>query len=87
MAVLVFLAAAAGAGIVATHLGLLPGQGLGPGGFGPAGRRIIDFRESNLHVVSYSVPVSAVMPWQELKGHLFTLPEHPNWRFAWGAAA
>jgi aminopeptidase-like protein len=44
-----------------------------------AGRRVIDFRASNLHVVSYSVPVRATMPLAELKRHLFTLPEHPDW--------
>ena len=43
------------------------------------GRKIIDFRESNLHVVSYSVPVHATLPLEELKKHLFTLPEHPEW--------
>ena len=43
------------------------------------GERIVDFRESNLHVVSYSVPVRARMHLDELKGHIFTLPEHPDW--------
>jgi aminopeptidase-like protein len=45
----------------------------------PSGRRVIDFRASNLHLVSYSVPVRARMPLAELKRHLFTLPEHPDW--------
>ena len=27
----------------------------------PAGNRVVDFADSNLHVVSYSVPVSATM--------------------------
>jgi aminopeptidase-like protein len=43
------------------------------------GRRIVDFRESNLHVVSYSEPVEAVMPFAELRPHLHTLPAHPEW--------
>jgi aminopeptidase-like protein len=43
------------------------------------GQRVIDFRESNLHVVSYSEPVRAVMPVAELRPHLHTLPEHPEW--------
>lgn len=43
------------------------------------GTRIVDFRESNLHVVSYSVPVRAKMRLAELKDHVFTLPEHPDW--------
>jgi aminopeptidase-like protein len=44
-----------------------------------AGERVIDFRASNLHVMGYSVPVRATMPLAELKRHLFTLPEHPDW--------
>jgi aminopeptidase-like protein len=43
------------------------------------GRRIVDFRESNLHVVNYSEPVRAQMPLAELRPHLHTLPEHPEW--------
>ena len=45
----------------------------------PKGERIIDFHKSNLHVVSYSVPIRKVMPLEELKTHLFTLPDHPGW--------
>jgi aminopeptidase-like protein len=44
-----------------------------------AGERVIDFRESNLHVVSYSVPVHRTMRLAELRGHLHTIPEHPDW--------
>jgi aminopeptidase-like protein len=44
-----------------------------------AGERVIDFRASNLHVVSYSVPVDARMSLSELRPHLHTLPEHPEW--------
>lgn len=43
------------------------------------GRRVVDFRESNLHVVSYSVPVHQRMTLEELRPHLHTLPEHPDW--------
>jgi aminopeptidase-like protein len=42
------------------------------------GERVVDFRESNLHVVSYSVPVSATMPLHALRKHLHTLPEQPD---------
>ncbi len=45
----------------------------------PDGERVIDFRRSNLHVVNYSVPVHKRMSLGELKGHLFTLPDHPDW--------
>ena len=42
------------------------------------GRRRVDFRRSNLHVVGYSRPVRAFMPLSELKAHIFTLPEQPE---------
>jgi aminopeptidase-like protein len=44
-----------------------------------SGRRIVDFQRSNLHVLNYSTPVRATMTLSELKPHLFTLPEHPDW--------
>jgi aminopeptidase-like protein len=43
------------------------------------GERIIDFKKSNLHVVNYSVPIKNTMPLKELKEHLFTLPDYPDW--------
>jgi aminopeptidase-like protein len=43
------------------------------------GNRVIDFRQSNLHVVSYSRPVHQRMPLSELRKHLHSLPEHPDW--------
>jgi aminopeptidase-like protein len=46
---------------------------------GPDGKRVVDFQLSNLHVLNYSVPVHRTMPLSELKPHLFTLPELPDW--------
>jgi aminopeptidase-like protein len=43
------------------------------------GHRVVDFGESNLHVVSYSEPVRAEIPLAELRPHLHTLPEHREW--------
>ncbi len=43
------------------------------------GERVIDFNKSNLHVVNYSAPMKAKMPLEELKKHLFTLPNFPEW--------
>ena len=43
------------------------------------GERVIDFHESNLHVVHYSTPIRARMPLAELRPHLFTLPGRPDW--------
>jgi aminopeptidase-like protein len=42
------------------------------------GEKILDFSQSNLHVMSYSVPVRARLTLAELKKHLHTLPEQPN---------
>lgn len=44
-----------------------------------SGRRVVDFLQNNLHVMNYSIPVHAVMPLSELKTHLFTLPDNPDW--------
>lgn len=43
------------------------------------GARVIDFRKSNLHVLNYSVPIHKRVSLSELKQHLFTLPDHPDW--------
>jgi aminopeptidase-like protein len=43
------------------------------------GRRVVDFNTNNLHVMNYSIPVKATMTLGELKPHLFTLPDHPDW--------
>ncbi|MGW6500980.1 DUF4910 domain-containing protein [Nonomuraea angiospora] len=43
-----------------------------------AGNKVVDFQDSNLHVVGYSVPVEATMSLEELRGHLHTLPEQPD---------
>jgi aminopeptidase-like protein len=44
-----------------------------------AGRRVIDFKASNLHLVNYSAPVRKRMTLAELRPHLHTLPERPDW--------
>ena len=44
----------------------------------PDGTRVVDFRDSTLHVVSYSEPVRARLGLEELRGHLFTLPDQPD---------
>ncbi len=42
------------------------------------GHKIVDFANSNLHVMSYSTPVRAHLPLAELKQHLYSLPQQPN---------
>jgi len=44
-----------------------------------SGQRVVDFQESNLHVVNYSVPYHGRMSLDELRPHLFTLPDRPDW--------
>jgi aminopeptidase-like protein len=43
-----------------------------------AGERIVDFRRCNLHVLNYSRPVHATLPLEELKPHVYTLPDQPD---------
>lgn len=43
------------------------------------GERIVDFRKSNLHVVSYSTPIHSTMGLEELLPHLHSLPDRPDW--------
>src|SRR3954451_6214904 len=58
----------------------------------PSGRKIVDFQESNLHLLNYSVPVHERLSLAELKPHLFTLPDQPElipyrtsyYKEAWG---
>lgn len=42
------------------------------------GERVVDMRESNLHVLNYSVPVDVTLPLSELKRHVHTLPGQPG---------
>jgi aminopeptidase-like protein len=42
------------------------------------GEKIVDFNQSNLHVMSYSVPVRRRISLGELKQHLYTLPDQPD---------
>ncbi len=43
-----------------------------------SGKRIIDFKKCNLHLIGYSVPFEGRMSLAELKEHLYTLPEQPE---------
>jgi len=43
------------------------------------GRRIVDFRDSSLHILNYSIPVDAEVDLATLDKHLYSIPEHPDW--------
>lgn len=44
-----------------------------------AGKRVVDLKDHTLHLMSYSVPVDAVLTLDELRPHLHSIPEHPDW--------
>ncbi len=44
----------------------------------PKGEKICDFSKNNLHLVSYSIPFVGEMDFEELKKHIYTLPEQPD---------
>lgn len=43
------------------------------------GKKVVDYKKSNLHVLNYSIPVNKKITLRDLKKHLFTLPDHPDW--------
>ena len=45
----------------------------------PDGTRVVDFQKSCLHVLNYSKPVHEKMGLSELKPHLYSIPEKPDW--------
>jgi aminopeptidase-like protein len=57
-----------------------------------SGQKIVDFQNSNLHVMSYSTPVRGHFSLADLKPHLHSDPAHPEWipyrtsyyKAAWG---
>ncbi len=42
------------------------------------GKRVIDFKAHNLHVLNYSIPVHQHMTLEELRPYLHTLPDQPD---------
>ncbi len=43
-----------------------------------SGHRIVDFAAHNLHVLNYSIPVRGRFTLEELKPHIYTLPDQPD---------
>lgn len=44
----------------------------------PDGTKICKFSENNLHLLGYSIPFNGKLSLEELKEHLYTLPDQPN---------
>lgn len=44
-----------------------------------SGDRVVDFKQHNLHVMSYSQPVNRMMSLHELQPYLHSIPEQPDW--------
>ncbi len=45
---------------------------------GPDGEIIVDMKDSNLHVLGYSLPTDITLPLEEMKEHLYYLKEQPD---------
>ncbi len=43
------------------------------------GEKIIDFKDNNLHVMGYSLPIDCDMTLEELKKIIYTQPDQPDW--------
>ena len=43
------------------------------------GDKVIDFKDSNLHILGYSIPIDKIITKDELLEHIYTQPEQPDW--------
>jgi aminopeptidase-like protein len=43
------------------------------------GARVVDFADNNLHILQYSQPMDREVPIEELRRHLHSLPDQPDW--------
>lgn len=45
----------------------------------PQGKKIVDFKKLNLHVLNYSIPIHKTIELSELKKNLFYIQDKPDW--------
>ena len=43
------------------------------------GDKVIDFKDSNLHILGYSLPIDKVIRLEDLLEHIYTQPDQPDW--------
>ncbi len=43
------------------------------------GEKVVDFEDTNLHIMGYSTPIDEVISREELLAHVYTLPAQPEW--------
>jgi aminopeptidase-like protein len=43
------------------------------------GEKVVDFKDCNLHVLNYSTPIHGEVSLEDLRNHLYYLPEYPDW--------
>lgn len=46
---------------------------------GPDGRKVVDITDHTLHLLNYSAPFSGRLSLEDLRPHLYSLPDHPDW--------
>jgi aminopeptidase-like protein len=43
------------------------------------GDKVVDFKDSNLHIMGYSIPINKIVSREELLEHVYTQPSQPDW--------
>ena len=43
------------------------------------GEKVVDFEDTNLHILGYSTPIDKIISLEELLEHVYTQPEQPDW--------
>ena len=44
-----------------------------------SGEKVVDFEDTNLHILGYSTPIDKIIGREELLEHIYTQPEQPDW--------
>ena len=50
----------------------------GGGVYRLSGEKVIDFKDSNLHILGYSLPIDRIVSREELLEHVYTQPDQPD---------